>query len=151
MDMHKAMNESGLLAPGEKMVAHLMVQAAGSFARQAALGAGGNAALIALAGKRKNAGSDGDEPSSADRFVRKSGLLVLTDQRLMLCKTGALVSKPKEVVADLTIEDIDRIVHERKRGVHRLEVFCTDGSSVAFDAMGGKAAESVANAFVDVR
>jgi hypothetical protein len=149
MDMHKAINESGLLADGETMVAHLMVQAAGSFARQASLGAGGGA-LGALVG-RSGGTSAGDESSNADRFAGKRGLVVLTNRRLMLCKTAALVAKPKEVIAELGNADIDRIVHERKRGVHSLQVFCTDGSSVAFDAMGGKAAEAVATAFVGVR
>ncbi len=149
MDLVKAVNNSGLLFAGESAQAVVMVQPGGSAKRQAAFGVGGIVGGAIGASVRSGAGNT--VAGEADRFASLRGLVVLTDRRVMFCKTGGLTAKPKEVVGDLDLDRVDRIVHERKRGVHSLELWCVDGSDVTFDAMGGGNAEAVAVAFAAQR
>jgi Bacterial PH domain len=149
MDLVKALNNSGLLQQGETATAAVTVQPGGSVKRQAGLAVGGaiGGALASAVRSGSVAGGDG----VANQFTALRGLVVLTNQRLVFCKTGGLTAKPKEVVGALDLAQVDRIVHERKRGVHSLELWCADGSEVTFDAMGGGNAASVAAKFAEQR
>ncbi len=149
MDLVKAVNNSGLLLQGETATAAVMVQPGGSVKRQAGFAVGG--AIGAVIGSATQSRTAGSGPGAASQFAGLRGLVVLTDQRVVFCKTGGLIAKPKEIVGALELAQVDRIVHERKRGVHSLELWCVDGSDVTFDAMGGGNADAIAVAFAEQR
>jgi hypothetical protein len=141
MSKTEGISQSSFLQPGEQVAAAVVVQPAGSLKRQA-----GGALGTLLAGRNPSR-PDGAVDGIADALAPAQGLLAVTNQRVVIFKTGAFGHKPKSVVAELPAPEVQRIVHERKLGAHSVQIWCTDGSGVIFDALGGKDAEAVATAF----
>jgi hypothetical protein len=123
MDHIAATVKSGLLADGERPLSAVPVQVHGNTRRAAAGAAGG--AIGVLAAKAIDKGGKASSDGLAAVFADRNGLLVLTDQRLVL-------------FAEVPVGHVDVIAASSKLGVKAVEVAFTDGSAIGFDMLAGK-------------
>jgi hypothetical protein len=96
-DASKFKKVESSLSPGESVIAGAPAFPPGGFKRQTAGGAfGAIGAVVAGAGK-----SDAGSFKLPQRFV-----LGLTNKRILICKSDALLGRPKEILFDLPLTNV---------------------------------------------
>lgn len=137
----KAADKVGV-EPGENVLAACTTNPRGTMNRMLARELGG--AIGALAAGR--GGAEQVEGGLADRFPAGQHYLVVTDRRLLACSVSTMTGKPKELVAEWTLDEVLAIATESGRLALPMTIAFADGTAVSVEAAKGTGGDTLAPA-----
>ena len=125
------------LFPGETITAAVFAQPAGAISKQVGFGVGGiTGGIVGDKIAKKRAGEmDGTSEAgiAAQLPSNKPLLLAVTSHRFLAFGHGAMSSKPKEIEAQLELNQLHTVDVEKKKLSSRMVLRFTDGSAIDFD------------------
>ncbi len=138
----KARNELGI-DTNERVLAGCTTNPKGTVSRMTAKQLGG--VVGALVADRVARVDDSDVATSglASAFVAGQNFLVLTDQRMLLVKMGAMTGKAKELVASWDRSDLADVIVEEGRLAYPMTIVFGDGSAVKVEGAKGSDPKSL--------
>lgn len=136
------------LRPGDIMLAGIRAQPRGT---AAASGVGGllGAGIAHLQTKKARAGTG--EGSMASNWPAAAFALGFTDQRLLAFKRSALLGRPKDLQAEVPLDQVADVRTEKGALMRKVHVAFVDGSSIALECGKIEKVEDFISAFTTAK